>query len=373
MPKTMRRELLQLANTYDANKHKIAGRYISEKLDGGRCFWDGGITRGIPTLIVPWAGLRDPKTGERKDKIKPAATGLWSRYGNRIMAPDWFLNTLPTCPLDGELWLGRGKFQATMSAIRKDRPIDSEWKPIQYAVYSSPPMDQLFATGEIKNAQMWADIDLKKCGDFVAARVRDLDYGDDFKFVSPGSSFEAELSFLQAYLETQNDRVFMHRQVRLPGDEDAARAAADNFIAGILDKGGEGAIIRDSKAMWTPRRHNGLLKFKPFSDSEATVVGFYAGEEGKQGNCLGKIGALIVKFGEIEFKIGGGLKPNAGERDFADEVASKHAAANPGERMPAGTQGKHFRIGQNVTFKFRELSDDGVPKEARFWRVREDD
>ncbi len=42
-----RRELLQLAHTYKPDKHKIAGWYISEKLDGTRCFWDGGLTSGL--------------------------------------------------------------------------------------------------------------------------------------------------------------------------------------------------------------------------------------------------------------------------------------------------------------------------------------
>src|SRR5258708_2990950 len=93
--KPSRREFLQLADTYDAARHEIAGFYISEKLDGTRCVWDGGLTRGVPTTDVPWANTTDPKTGAPKDKVKPVATGLWSRYGNPIMAPDWFLNALP--------------------------------------------------------------------------------------------------------------------------------------------------------------------------------------------------------------------------------------------------------------------------------------
>ncbi|MGO9107157.1 MAG: hypothetical protein ACLQDH_13660, partial [Dissulfurispiraceae bacterium] len=103
-----KREFLQLADHYDPFKSNVAGWYISEKLDGTRCFWDGGLSRGLPPESVPWASVTDPKTGERKAKIKPIATGLWSRYGNPIMAPDWWLNRLPACPLDGELWAGRG-------------------------------------------------------------------------------------------------------------------------------------------------------------------------------------------------------------------------------------------------------------------------
>ena len=58
-------------------------------------------------------------------------------------------------------------------------------------------------------------------------------------------------------------------------------------------------------------RHRGLLKFKPFEDAEALVLGFVAGRTGKQGNVLGKIGALRVRSttleNNVEFEIGSGL------------------------------------------------------------------
>ena len=122
MATSLRREFLQLADHYDPHKHDVAGWFVSEKLDGTRCFWDGGITRGLPTEQVPWASIIDPKTGQKKAKIKPLSTGLWSRYGNPIMAPDWWLNQLPCCPLDGELWAGRGKFQLCRSICGGDTP-----------------------------------------------------------------------------------------------------------------------------------------------------------------------------------------------------------------------------------------------------------
>ena len=39
--------------------------------------------------------------------------------------------------------------------------------------------------------------------------------------------------------------------------------------------------------------------------------------------------------------------------------------------MPEHFQGQCFRKGQTVTFKYRELSDEGIPKEARYWRKRD--
>ncbi len=33
-----------------------------------------------------------------------------SRQGNTFVAPEWFVEGLPTDPLDGELWMARGAF-----------------------------------------------------------------------------------------------------------------------------------------------------------------------------------------------------------------------------------------------------------------------
>ncbi|MHC4302551.1 MAG: DNA ligase-like domain-containing protein, partial [Planctomycetota bacterium] len=147
-----RREFLQLAKKFDPDKHDPSGMWISEKLDGTRVFWDGGITRGLPTDQVPWASIINPKTGDRKPKIKPVATGLWSRYGNPIIAPDWWLNQLPSMFLDGELFAGRGNFQTLRSITAKDVAEEDAWRKVQFAVFGSPAPSQVFAAGEIKNA-----------------------------------------------------------------------------------------------------------------------------------------------------------------------------------------------------------------------------
>ena len=73
--------------------------WMSEKLDGIRAYWDG--------------------------------TNLISRLGNRFDAPKWFTKNLGNIPLDGELWLGRGKFQETMSIVRS-LGLNDEWQPIKY-------------------------------------------------------------------------------------------------------------------------------------------------------------------------------------------------------------------------------------------------
>jgi hypothetical protein len=59
------------------------------------------------------------------------------------------------------------------------------------------------------------------------------------------------------------------------------------------------------------------------------------------------------------------------ERQFSDDWSRGFAIDNPGEDMPAAVHSANFNIGQRVTFKYRELSVDGVPKEARYYRKAE--
>ena len=58
------------------------------------------------------------------------------------------------------------------------------------------------------------------------------------------------------------------------------------------------------------------------------------------------------------------------ERLFSDDISTIWAAKNPGMDMPSGTEGKHFKVGDTITIKFREYTDGGLPKEARFFRTR---
>jgi DNA ligase-1 len=364
-PTLPRRELLQLAHTYKPAKHTLAGRLISEKLDGTRCFWDGGLSRGVPTCGVPWAGVINPKTGDRKAKVKPVATGLWSRYGNPIIAPDWFLDLLPCCPLDGELWAGRGNFQLCRSICAGDAP-DPRFDQIKYAAYSTPSLPYIFADGEIKNPNMRCVIRSAEVESWVANRLAEL---NDFVSIAAPASFADELAFLDKHIPSEDPRVFLHQQSPLSDDEDEARAEAYAFLEDILDQGGEGVVLRDPQAPWLPKRNNGSLKYKPFDDSEGTIVGFVAGKKGKQGNVLGKIGTLRMCWRDVEFEIGTGL--SMPERELLGDRAFNYAVKHPGEILPDWCDGKHLKRGQTITFKYRELSDSGVPKEGRFWRRRD--
>jgi len=362
---TNRREFLQLAKKFTLGKDDPSGMYISEKLDGMRVFWDGGVTRGLPTEQVPWAGVLDPKKpGERKKKIKPLATGLWSRYGNPIIAPDWWLNKLPAMFLDGELFAGRGNFQTCMKACKKDEPITALWIGIQFAVFGCPTPTSLFRGGEIKNPNMHCNIDEVAIMEFVQRRA---DSGVLEEFVhTPGNlTFERELFILQSALPN-DEHVYLHRHILLPDDRAVAERHMNAFMDVTLAEGGEGVMLRDPNSIWTPKRVGSLLKLKPFTDDSGVITGFVSGRKTGLGSKLqGLIGAIVLDYKGKRLELSGFTDE---ERRFADDELTSYAYRHPGEEMPPITRGKYFEVGDTVEFRYRELSDTKVPKEARYHR-----
>jgi len=367
MAELPRREFLMLAKTYRPVKNTVGGWYVSEKLDGTRVFWDGGISRGVPTVEVPYANILDPKTGNVKKKVKPMATGLWSRYGNPVIAPDWFLNLLPCVPLDGEIWAGCGNFQLCRSICAGDSP-GPDWDKAEFAVFGCPPVDKVFADGLIKNTNMlkrliFSNVDLW-------LHKRDPGVLEDFlclKSKGKKLSFECELSFLQDVLPSVG-RVYLHRQKKLPLNVKQAAEAVEIELQKVLDKGGEGIMLRNPDSPWLPKRVSTLLKYKPFNDDEGTVVGYTSGRKTDKGSKhLGRIGALILDYSGKRLELSGMTDV---ERMFKTKAMQQYAAKHPGEDMPIDFDGAHFSPGDVVTFKYRELSDDGIPKEARYWRRR---
>lgn len=344
--KPKRRELLQLANTY--KDQDITGWYVSAKLDGCRAFSDGGLTRGLKTTSVPWANT--------DKKVAPIATGLWSRYGNVINAPDWFLDQLPPYPLDGELFAGRGKFQTTVSIIKRDVP-DDRWKQIEYAVYGCPPINNVMQDGEIKNANFHKVIDQKECAMFIAACIESRCPG--FLTLDETATFEDELLALR---DLDSQVAYLHKQVKVSTSEEV-----DAMLDHELSLGGEGVIIRDPNAVWTPKRVKALLKLKPQNDDVAVLTGYTAGRETDKGSKhLGKIGALIVDYNGKRLELAGLTDE---ERELVE--GSEYARQHPGKDIVGGVA-KHFRIGQAIEFVYRELTQDSIPREARYKRQRTD-
>ena len=77
-----------LAKSYESDRHNPTHWFMSEKLDGVRCYWNGDE--------------------------------LYTRNGKLFYAPDFFRDTLPSnLALDGELWTKRDDFQKAISIVRR--------------------------------------------------------------------------------------------------------------------------------------------------------------------------------------------------------------------------------------------------------------
>lgn len=112
----------------------------------------------------------------------------------------------------------------------------------------------------------------------------------------------------------------------------------------IVDLGGEGLMLRDPTAVYEGCRSNTILKVRKWYDAEGTVIGYAPGK----GKHKGRMGALLCIMPD-----GSGFGIGTGFSDAERE--------NP----PA--------IGTVVTYKYREINENGIPRHSSFRRIRESD
>ncbi len=213
---------LLLAKSYSEGV-ELSDYWVSEKLDGVRAYWDG--------------------------------QRLISRGGNRIHAPEWFTREFPAEPMDGELWMGRGRFAEVSAAARRQQPNTVEWRQIKLMVFDLPADDRIF--------------------DRRLAAMRKL--------------IEAANSPYLAVIE----------QYRLV-DHRALMKELDRVVA----QGGEGLMLHRGGSLYVSGRSDDLLKVKRYEDAEAVVIAHLPG----QGKYRGHLGALLVRTPDgREFKLGSGF------------------------------------------------------------------
>ena len=330
-----------LASNFEPVRQTSAGWFVSEKLDGMRAFWDGGISRGKPAQTIPWANTV-------KDSRDHIATGLWSRYGKVIHAPDYWLNHLPPYFLDGELWMGYGRFQDLMSTARSFNGLD--WNSIKYYVFDSPQASTIFAPGSLDNGV--------RLGPNVWSNWL------------PANHFTGHFEHVYKQLDSLgSDVVEILEQEQLPFSTHEATKRLDDLLHEVCERGGEGLMIRNPSSYWEPCRSKQLCKIKKLHDTEATVIGYKWGEKTDKGSkLLGKMGSLRCRLASgVEFDLSGFTEDEremVGEgfqEEFSGQYVDVSRFRNP-----------NFPVGSRVTFTYRDFTNDGVPKEARYLRRRID-
>jgi DNA ligase-1 len=199
------------------------GYWVSEKLDGVRAFWDGHALR--------------------------------FRSGLPIAAPAWFTAALPKTALDGELWLGRGRFDELSGTARRQVPIDADWRTVQYMVFDLPG--------------------------------------------AAGSYSERAQRLTAVVAEVQQPWLHAVAQRRVP---DAV--ALHTLLRTTAKDGGEGLVLHRANALWAPGRSDALRKLKLQPDEEARVVAHLPGK----GRHAGRLGALLMELPDGQrFALGTGF------------------------------------------------------------------
>lgn len=88
------------------NEMQSSFYWVSEKLDGIRCYWNG--------------------------------EELLTRNGNTIHAPKWFTDPLPDVELDGELYIARGSYQLLTRIALDKKPNLQLWEQVTLQAFDLP-------------------------------------------------------------------------------------------------------------------------------------------------------------------------------------------------------------------------------------------
>ena len=181
--------------------------------------------------------------------------------------------------------------------------------------------------------------------------------------------FERVYDYLQREI-VENDNLKIVEQKRLSHSTMEAHKQIDDYLDEIVGRGGEGIMLRKHSSIWTASRTHDLLKYKAIHDDEAIVKSYIWGRETDKGSkLLGLMGALVTNYKGKRLELSGFSDD---ERKMyyigkSDEDLNERFR-NPGKEVSESWTNHSFPRGSIITFKYRELSDGGVPKEARYWR-----
>jgi DNA ligase-1 len=336
-----KREFLQKCHEFNPTKDRCANYLISEKLDGQRCFWDGGLTAGLKVKDVPFSN-----PSNRPEDI---STGLWTINGKIVFAPSWWLQGMPKIFLDGELYTVRGDRQTCRSTVSQRNP-DERWGNVRFVVFGSPPLRTIFADGKINS--MFFKREFKGVIDWAEKRIGKI------KTFNPTTMFKDVYASLKA--ETWTETCTLLEQTEYNTLEDVELA-----MDKIETVEGEGLVLQYKYGYWVAERSHNALKYKRRKDAEAVVKGYIWGE----GKYAGLMGSLTVDWDGKIFQLSGFTDE---ERFMCKEDGSSAFSCGvAGEVASHEFRASCFPIGSRVTFRYRSLTDDGLPVEASYWRKYE--
>jgi DNA ligase-1 len=177
--------------------------------------------------------------------------------------------------------------------------------------------------------------------------VRRTDGSDEWKkltyvvFDAPedGRPFEKRLEFCRDWMECEEPPYARWH----PHELCQGREHLLEELRKVEALGGEGLMLRKAGSRYEVGRSSTLLKVKTFHDDEARVVAHVAGA----GRHEGRLGSLLCELRNGKrFNVGTGL--------------SDHEREDPPP------------VGAIITYRFQELTDDGIPRFPSYVGVRDD-
>lgn len=221
-PSLISKPAIQLATRYNPDI-KIKDYLVSEKLDGVRARWNGEI--------------------------------LITRSGHIINAPKWFIQDFPQQILDGELWIGRNRFDEVSAIVRRKIADDKKWQLITFNIFDLP--------------------------------------------LSPSPFLKRYREMNQLLSGNSSPHIKLIKQKEL-----VSKVELNDWLDLIEEKHGEGLMLHHKESLYDHNRSNKLLKLKKVYDAEAIVIAHLNGK----GKYKDMLGALLMEMPNgIQFRLGSGL------------------------------------------------------------------
>lgn len=161
---------------------------------------------------------------EKFDGIRAMWTGghLYTRTGKEIKIPDNFRQQLPPITLDGELWTQYGLQQTSLQLTKSKQ--SKYWNQVVFQVFDT------------------ADSSL---------------------------SFEER----QQQLQQLSTKFNMKDKIRIvPMIKCLDNNHLQQYFKSIIQKGGEGIVLRQPNSMYTPGRSLSMRKYKEYQDTEVLII-----------------------------------------------------------------------------------------------------
>jgi len=196
-----------LAEKYEPQKHNVVGMVYMEKYDGFYAHYDISTQK------------------------------IFTRSGNEIFIPDWFIDQMPSLSVTGELYGGKGKFSEFSGLFNSNDTSNIKWKDVKFMIF-----------------------------DVVDDPLKSM-------------TFKDRMAFVQGFHTSNIEAVSIY--------DCTSQQQLDSAFNAVVQCGGEGLMLRKNVA-YKAGRSADLLKYKKKDTVDGKVVGYTKGS-GRFANFIGSV------------------------------------------------------------------------------------